>query len=161
MIVLFVLISQRVFPGLFICHCLLILGKHLNTIINILDFEDDLLQVHYERIADFLVCGEGVWFHVDGANNVVFHDGDDEPNRHEEGPEMGHFRNTKLFDEIERVAQCWDRFVADECNIPSIFKNSLTIFKSNGDFDKKIGVLFILCLLKLILIHTVSWKNSR
>lgn len=37
-----------------------------------------LLQAHLERLSDYLECGEGVWWHIEGMY-IVFHDADCDP----------------------------------------------------------------------------------
>ena len=41
-------------------------------------------QCHLERISDFLLVGEGRWWHREG-NFVVFHDGENDPDSLDDG----------------------------------------------------------------------------
>ena len=52
-------------------------------------------QTHLERIADFLLCGEGVWWQ-DNGDSIEFFDGPDEEECKPEGPPLHHFRTWNL-----------------------------------------------------------------
>jgi len=46
---------------------------------------------HFNRIADYLKLGEGMWYTMqEGA--IEFHDGDSSPSSHDAGPVLAHFR---------------------------------------------------------------------
>lgn len=64
---------------------------------NILTSRPNLVQAHLERISDFLLPGEDVWWHKDQDQNLVFHDGPDDPTYNKKGPSLSHFRNSSLF----------------------------------------------------------------
>ena len=66
-----------------------------------------LLQAHLERIVDFLIPGEGVWWHWE-ENNLIFHDGPNEPAIHIEGPSPPHFRTSNMKTEHERLRKMWE-----------------------------------------------------
>lgn len=56
------------------------------------------LQSHLERIADFLVPGEGVWWHKTPFG-IEFHDGEDEVEWKDSGPSLHHFRSSTFKEE--------------------------------------------------------------
>ena len=35
----------------------------------------DDFQAHIERLGDYMLCGKGVWWHLDG-NSIIMHDGE-------------------------------------------------------------------------------------
>ena len=50
-------------------------------------------QAHLERLSDYLLTGEGVWWHRDSdTGDFVFHDGESEPEYREEGPPLMDFK---------------------------------------------------------------------
>ena len=55
----------------------------------------ELFQAHLERIADFVLPGAGVWWHVEN-NTIIFHDGDTNPDFREEGPSLMSYENCSL-----------------------------------------------------------------
>ena len=61
------------------------------------EFKDGAWQKHLQRISDFLVCDEGVWWKTDGKY-VVFHDGDEESISREEGPVMQNFHDNQIIE---------------------------------------------------------------
>ena len=95
--------------------------------------QPSLFQAHMARIADFLECGIGVWWHDEG-DSLIFHDGYQQPNSRVEGPTIGHFRNSNICAEIERVKQTWirciDKFKAKSL-VPPLSKVRI---KENGKF---------------------------
>ena len=75
----------------------------------------DLLQAHIERISDYLLCGEGIWWHHNPKyNDIIFHDGKDEPDEHIEGPRMTDFTEYSLRSILEHVESCWKKCVDSE-----------------------------------------------
>lgn len=71
------------------------LPKSKNTEIYGSLLKSEFYQAHLERIADYLIVGEGVWWHKDLENNsIVFHDCDSEPDWRAEGPALQHFRSS-------------------------------------------------------------------
>ena len=51
--------------------------------------ESEIYQAHLERISDFLLPGENVWWHTDEeSREVVFHDSRGEPDWHPDGPPL-------------------------------------------------------------------------
>ena len=49
-------------------------------------------QAHLERISDYFLPGEGIWWYEDkDTGNFVFHDGDGEPEFRPEGPQLKSF----------------------------------------------------------------------
>ncbi|VDI28834.1 Hypothetical predicted protein [Mytilus galloprovincialis] len=80
-----------------------------------------LLQAHLERIPDFLLPGNNIWWHSTN-NNLIFHDGPDEPCYRNQGPEMSHFRSSSLKDENTKLKVIWQtimtRFQENQLILP-------------------------------------------
>ena len=54
-------------------------------------------QAHLKRISDYLLIGEGIWWHQEtDTGYLVFHDGDAEPEFPEEGPALRDFQTESL-----------------------------------------------------------------
>ena len=62
-------------------------------------------QAHLERISDFLLPGEGVWWSQD-EDFVEFFDASGEASFREEGPTLHHFRSNNLKNEDEYLMEC-------------------------------------------------------
>jgi len=81
-------------------------------------------QAHLERISDFLLPGEGVWWkYVPEFNEVEFFDAASEPCSREEGPLLHHFRSSSLKLEESYLAGCWDQCIQQSIPIPAHFLN--------------------------------------
>ncbi|XP_070549540.1 uncharacterized protein [Ptychodera flava] len=63
-----------------------------------------LLQSHYERIADFLMQGEGVWWQRNDIGVEFFDTQDDFK---DSGPPLHHFRSSCLRKEQQYINRCW------------------------------------------------------
>lgn len=61
-------------------------------------------QCHLERISDFLLPGEGVWWRRD-LRGIEFFDSEDEPRSRPEGPFLHHFRYSNLKKEEEYLTK--------------------------------------------------------
>ena len=72
-------------------------------------------QSHLERIAHFLLQGEGIWWYRDTDHAVHFCDSDKDPDSHAEGP---HTRNHTLKDVSIRASQSWNKIILDKIRIP-------------------------------------------
>lgn len=71
-----------------------------------------LFQAHLERIADFMLAGEGIWWSKNGED-VEFFDGVDEPCTRLEGPELHNFRSSDLQKEQMYITSAWKRCTAN------------------------------------------------
>ncbi|CAC5371002.1 unnamed protein product [Mytilus coruscus] len=67
-----------------------------------------LIQSHLERISDFILPGEGVWWHTEDGN-MIFYDGPDDEPFHNEGPEMHHFRSSSYKEEHQLLKDIWEK----------------------------------------------------
>ena len=56
---------------------------------------DDIWAAHLERISDYLLPGEGVWWKKEKSTIELF-DSDDESIEHPEGPSMMYFQTANL-----------------------------------------------------------------
>ena len=120
-----------------------------------------MLQVHYERIADFLVCGENVWYHLEN-NVIVFHDGDAQTDTTPEEPQLKCFTKSLLIEEVAAVEKCWENCLSSP-NLKNIFNNSFNLYNENGDFEKRIGKLILKSsnLLYLQILQTRSFNYHK
>ena len=66
-------------------------------------------QCHLQRIAHYLVHGEGVWWNKSANGTVMFLDSDLDPEYHTEGPNVLHFRSASLKDVSIRATECWNK----------------------------------------------------
>jgi len=54
--------------------------------------ERSCFQAHLERLSDYLLCGEDIWWRFErNSQEIVFHDGFQEPGYRNEGPEFNVF----------------------------------------------------------------------
>ena len=89
-------------------------------------------QAHLERIPDFLAPGEGIWWHYDNENEVVvFHDGEEEPEKRPEGPDLHYFRSWSIQGEADYLKQKWQECLSSELIIPSPI---IKLYDENGDY---------------------------
>ena len=71
--------------------------------------DSELYQAHLETISDFLLCGKGVWWHVDeDGKEIVFHDGKGWPEFQEQGPPLHHFRSSSFESEGSYLKKKWE-----------------------------------------------------
>jgi hypothetical protein len=73
-------------------------------------------QAHLQEISDFVLEGEGVWWHKDG-DEVEFHDVSGFP-APGSGPQLHHFRLSNLKDEKAYLQQCWREHVEQSTVVP-------------------------------------------
>ena len=66
-----------------------ITGTWENSRFCLYDIRAEDFQAHLERIPEYL--SEDWWYHDDATNEIVFRDGDDEPNFHDAGPSLKSF----------------------------------------------------------------------
>ena len=85
-------------------------------------------QAHLERISDFLLCGEGVWWrHI--LFGVEFLDGPQERQANN-SPPLHHFRSHTLKSEEQHLRKCWKECLTQEIAIPH---HAIRIFDEDGD----------------------------
>ena len=88
-------------------------------------------QAHLERIADFLTCGEGIWWrHI--VSGVEFLDGPDERKYNNNGPPLHHFRTHTLKSEDQYLKSCWKECIA---HLDSIPHHTVRIYDDNGNLE--------------------------
>ena len=117
------------------------LPKAQNTIIphRIILKYPHAFQAHLEKIADFLHCGEGIWWqHI--MAGVEFLDGPDEKESQDDGPPLHHFRTHTLKSEEKYLKDCWKECITNEIPIPH---PAVRIYDNEGNlqFIKYTGLL--------------------
>ena len=75
-------------------------------------------QCHLQRIAHYLVHGEGMGWNKSANGTVMFLDSDLDPEYHIEGPDVLHFRSASLKDVLIRATECW-RLILQKQSWPS------------------------------------------
>ena len=85
-------------------------------------------QAHLERISDFLLCGEGVWWRHN-LSGVEFLDGPQERQANN-GPPLHHFRSHTLQSEEQHLRKCWKECLTQEIAIPH---HAIRIYDEDGD----------------------------
>ena len=85
-------------------------------------------QVHLERISDFLLCGEGVWWRHN-LSGVEFLDGPQERQTNN-GPPLHHFCSHTLQSEEQHLRKCWKECLTQEIAIPH---HAIRIYDEDGD----------------------------
>lgn len=79
-----------------------------DTVIPCKLLDNELYQAHLETISDFLLCGKGVWWHVnEDGKEIVFHDGKGWPEFQEQGPPLHHFRSSSFESEGNYLKAKW------------------------------------------------------
>ncbi|CAC5405297.1 unnamed protein product [Mytilus coruscus] len=117
-----------------------LLPQRGNTIIpgQIVTTRSTLIQAHYERISDFLVCGKHVLWQV-ADDNIEFLDGPDEEEYRPCGPTLHHFSKSNLKTKYERLNINWEKCVnkISQCNfqLPCL---KVKIYKE-GQFSKVVN----------------------
>jgi len=91
-----------------------------------------LMQAHFQRIADFLLPGENIWWRwID--DDIEFLDGPSEAEYRDEGPTLHHFRSTTLKEERMLLDTIWRECIAlSKSKKISIPLPKIKIFASNG-----------------------------
>ena len=74
-------------------------------------------QAHLEKIADFLHCGEGIWWWYIMAG-VEFLDGPGEKESQDDGPPLHHFCTDRLKSEEKYLKDCLKECITNEIPIP-------------------------------------------
>ena len=95
-------------------------------------------QAHLERISDFLLPGEGVWWSRD-LRGVVFHDGEGETDYRSEGPTLHHYRHSTIKQEQSYLWNCWEKCLHDDVTIPHVILATTVILGdgSRVEVDKE------------------------
>ena len=74
----------------------------LDTVIPHELLANELYQANLKTIDNFLLCGKGVWWHVEEeSKEIVFHDNKGRPEFQEHGPPLYHFRSHSF--ETEKI----------------------------------------------------------
>ena len=77
-------------------------------------------QAHLQRIEHFLVQGarEGIWWHKASDGSFHFHDGYDDVDFANAGPQLLHFRNAQMEDVLRRSKDCWQEALERKAILP-------------------------------------------
>ena len=75
-------------------------------------------QAHLERVSTYLTPGEGVWWKKT-STGYHFFDGDDDPEQHNEGPSLQHFRYTSIPEVISQHKEAWEVVLQKEIELPT------------------------------------------
>ena len=100
---------------------------------NIKEIEHTTWQAFLERIADYLLCGEGNWWRRDGSI-VEFYDGHRDVEVRPEGPKLMDFMNFNFQSSKKEVKKCWEHCVQNEICLPL---DILTVFDSEETLSKR------------------------
>ena len=117
-----------------------LIGKYAETLPpsqNSVFSEDEIncfsYQAHLERIADFLMPGEGVWWHFDkDMRCIIFHDGAGQQSSRLQGPPLHHFRSWTVRMERAYLAESWKSCISNpQLLLPT---SKINLYDSEGDF---------------------------
>ena len=95
-----------------------------------------IFQAHLENLGDYLYRGEGVWWHRDEDDNVVFHDGENEVDERSEGPEMMTFTTCSFESAANFVETMWNKCIDEEVVLPI---DEVIIYDAEGNFDRRVS----------------------
>ena len=100
-------------------------------------------QAHMERVSDFLLCGEGIWWrHI--AKGVEFFDVTSQSETHPEAdtlPPLHHFRSHTLKSESKYLQDNWKKCVSSAAvQIPH---HAIRVFDETGELDHIIYTGFL------------------
>lgn len=76
-------------------------------------------QAHLERISNYLILGEDVWWRKD-REGFLFYDSDDDLNFRDPGPKLAHFRDTTLEELAKEKARKWEELVLRRVPLPTM-----------------------------------------
>ena len=113
------------------------LGENVSSKFHIEEFSQEIFQVHFERIADYFLPGEGIWWHKNN-DYIIFHDGDHEPNFRAEGPELHHFNNVDMQSNANYVEKCWELCLKQHVILPL---KIIKVFDAQGDFQENLVMM--------------------
>ena len=86
---------------------------------NMLANHKDEIQLHMQRIADYLVCGPAVWWCKEAQGEAIrFFDGIGQANVRPEGPIMRHFRDTSVSEALQSVSECLEQCISGKVELP-------------------------------------------
>ena len=94
-------------------------------------------QAHLERIFDFLLCGERVWWSQD-ENGITFKDSCNEAEHRSEGPVLHHFRSWILEKEAEYIRSCW-KACLDKAHVIIPIHNEIKLHVSERNCAKQVS----------------------
>ena len=83
-----------------------------------------------ERISDYLLCGEGVWWHRE-SDVIVFYDGDESPKFNGKGPSLKNFESESLQSVHAELKKCWEKCLSENISLPL---RSVRVFDHAGDY---------------------------
>lgn len=86
-------------------------------------------QAHLQRLGDFLLPGEGVWWTMT-ESGVEFRDSDREADRHISGPLLHHFRSSNEEKEKQYQKCCWDDCIEKKVSIPH---SKIRVYDNDGN----------------------------
>lgn len=113
-----------------------IVSTSQNSSFNLDEIPKPLFQIHLERIADYLVPGEGVWWHYNSQiNNVIFHDSSSSKEVYNEGPELLDFDDYTMVNVTELLYERWQTCIQRKVKLPL---NSLILYDREGEFLEKV-----------------------
>lgn len=96
--------------------------------------EKEVYQAHLENISDFLLCGKGVWWHVEEeSKEIIFHDSKGRPEFQEHGPPLHHFRSHSFESERIYLKEKWDECLS-QSNIRLPIRK-VKFYDSEGNVD--------------------------
>ena len=75
-------------------------------------------QAHLERISDYLLPGEGIWWKRKMDGSIEFFDGETSPFSNSQGPLLHHFRSTNFTEEQLYLKTCWEKCLQNKQAIP-------------------------------------------
>ena len=75
-------------------------------------------QAHLERISDFLLAGEGIWWLKKESGDIEFLDGEMAVSHHPKGPLLHHFRSSNFSAEEEYLKKCWQECLVNGVALP-------------------------------------------
>ena len=90
-----------------------------NTVLPSSLLENNAAQVqsHLERVSDFLLHGQGIWWKKVNEG-IEFLDSDKEAGFHPCGPELHHFRSSNMLEEVKYLERCWQSCIEREVELP-------------------------------------------
>ena len=76
------------------------------------------VQAHLERVSDFLLPGQGVWWKGKPDGGIEFLDSSLEASSHLDEPQLHHFRCSNMSDELKYLTKCWKKCIEREIDLP-------------------------------------------
>ena len=92
------------------------------------------LQAHLERISDYLLPGEGVWWYeCPETGDYIYRDGDGEPEFHDEGPVLKSFESESLKSSQQYLKDCWKECINSDVRLPI---EKVYVYSESGDYEQ-------------------------